>query len=797
MCEMTLAYIISGLAFIISIIAIKRFKDNKTEIRKLDNHLFELTREISRLKKQSDLTSKKELSPLSETAPERTTLIIKEQEPVQEIPSPPPVEVPTETSAGQVTEISETSVETPVSETEPSIPAAYQEPQSPQPAKPLLAANDRERWIKIEEKLGKQWMTWVGAVVLFLSAGFFVKYAFEHGWLTEWGRVILGIIAGIVVIILGERFLKRQMRSLGQGLIGTGFSILYVSLYAAYGFYELLPQPITFILMALVVICGMALAIIHDAIAISFLALLGGFITPLLLSTGRDSRDALFAYIVLLDLGVLGVAFFKRWRMLDILAFVGTWALFTGWYINFHDSPTYSILPTVLWLAAIYVIFLLQPFVFHLRSGTPIVGERFFLAVSNAAGMFGWVYTILHTTHKHILGLITLGMSVSYLILGSLTRKRLRNDERAVFGFIALSVMFLTIAIPIHLDFHGVTVAWAVKAPVLLYLAYKYSYFPVRIGVLISLALAASRIFTIHWPLHEEPFVLLLNKQFGTAIFVSLAGGAYSLIHHLQRNNSTPSDRILKICTGIASAFLALIIIHIEAWQWLELSGKEYLVRCITALIWTTGSIGFLAAGFKLRSIHSRVSGLVALLVAGFLITWDYGLGIRPDYLIIFNGRFAAAFTIIIVLFLCAFVYRRLQERCNPDEKNLSIPLCGVAIILLVILTSTESCQWLNFHGRHYLSRCILPLLWIAGSAIYLAVGIRLRSVHLRIAGLVTSMVAGILSCVGYIYKIENYNMFYNGRFAAALALSLMVLVYGFTLRRKQEIQQPGEKFLP
>jgi hypothetical protein len=496
-------------------------------------------------------------------------------------------------------------------------------------------------------------------------------------------------------------------------------------------------------------------------------------------------------------MGVLGVAFFKRWRILDILAFVGTWALFTGWYVEFHNSPTFSIVPTVLWLAAIYVIFLLQPFAYHLRLATPIVGERFFLAVSNAAGMFGWAYAILHPAHKHALGFITLGMSVSYLVLGSFTRRRLRNDERAVFGFIAMSVMFLTIAIPIHLDFHGVTVAWAVKAPVLLYLAYKYSYFPVRAGVLISLALAAGRIFTVHWPLHEELFVLFFNKHFGTAIFVSLAGGAYTLIHHFQRSNSSPADRVIKIWTGIASAFLALVIIHIEVWQWLELSGRGHHVRWITAIIWVSGSVGFLAAGLKLRSIHSRFSGLVALLTAGALVTWDYGLGVRSDYLLIFNGRFVAAFDAIIVLFFYAFIYRSLQEQCNPDEKRLSIPLYGAGIILLVILASVEIWQWLAFHGHYYLLRCILPFLWVAGSASYLGTGIRLRSVHLRIASLATLTVAGILAGIGYIYRIEgDYVMFFNGRFAAALALPFIVFINAFTLRKLRDIRHQSEEHI-
>jgi len=185
--------------------------------------------------------------------------------------------------------------------------AAQRRPQ--EASKSLFDRFDREGWASLEVKLGKQWMTWVGAVVLFLSVGFFVKYAFEHKWLSETARVILGVIAGLSALGVGERFIRRGMRALGQGLVGAGLAILYVSLFAAHGLYGLLPQAVTFILMAIVTAGGVVLAVVHDAVAVSFLAVLGGLLTPVMLRTGQDSRDALFAYLVLLDLGVLGVAF--------------------------------------------------------------------------------------------------------------------------------------------------------------------------------------------------------------------------------------------------------------------------------------------------------------------------------------------------------------------------------------------------------------------------------------------------------------------------------------------------------
>nr|MBC8217539.1 DUF2339 domain-containing protein [Planctomycetota bacterium] len=413
-------------------------------------------------------------------------------------------------------------------------------------------------------------------------------------------------------------------------------------------------------------------------------------------------------------------------------------------------------------------------------------------------GMFAGAYTVLHPAHKHTLGLITIGMSVSYLILGTLARKRIKSDERAVFGFIALSVALITIAVPIHLDFHGVTIAWAVKAPLLLYLAYKYDYFPVRAGCLIPLALAAGRIFTTHWPLHSEAFTPLLNTNFGTAIFVALAGAAYAVVHHIQKKSSTPPDRILKIEIAIASAFLALIVTHIEIWQWLQLSDREQLVRFSAALVWVLGAAGFLAAGFKLRSEHARASGFVALAIAGVLCAWDYALPFTKDFSIVFNGRFIASMAAIAVVFAYAAAYLRFQEIRRPAEKRLANALFGIGIVLAVVLSSVESRQWLVLNDHHYAAKCLLPFLWVAGAAACLFAGIKLRSVGLRATGLVLLAIAGFLAALGYRHRINfDYIVLLNWRFVAALAPTLMIFAYAATLRKRQDLCEPTEKHIP
>jgi len=110
----------------------------------------------------------------------------------------------------------------------------------PQESVAREAVTSKEWWSKFEQKAGKRWITWVGVLVLFLSVGLFLKYAFENRWLGPTGRVILGAVAGLVISGAGERFIRRGMRPLGQGLLGGGMAILYLSLFASYALYNLL-----------------------------------------------------------------------------------------------------------------------------------------------------------------------------------------------------------------------------------------------------------------------------------------------------------------------------------------------------------------------------------------------------------------------------------------------------------------------------------------------------------------------------------------------------------------------------
>ena len=203
-----MAEIIGFVALVVSIVAVAMLKACHDEIRKNEDRIEDLTRQIRRLQASSGRGVEDAPSQPLEGVPEKvisTSAVMQELR--QEISVPPQVAVPARPAPKEVPGVPGA----PTTEALPAVAKAETSEMAPRPEaarhqpKPLFDSLDRDRWATLEVKLGKQWMTWVGAIVLFLSVGFFVKYAFEHKWLGEAARVILGGIAGMSVLAAGER----------------------------------------------------------------------------------------------------------------------------------------------------------------------------------------------------------------------------------------------------------------------------------------------------------------------------------------------------------------------------------------------------------------------------------------------------------------------------------------------------------------------------------------------------------------------------------------------------------------
>jgi len=217
------------------------------------------------------------------------------------------------------------------------IPERTAKPSVPQittPAKPPID------W---EQFMGAKLFAWVGGLALFLGVAFFVKYSFEHNLIPPELRVAIGFIVGVALLVGGVLLKRKENAVTAQTLCATGVLVLYAVTFACRSYYHfpffgLVP---TFLLMTLITAVAFLLAVRLNAIVIAVLGIAGGFLTPILLSTGQDRPLGLFVYIALLDIGLLAVAQSKRWNVLTILGAIGTVLMQFSWIVTFFVSEKY------------------------------------------------------------------------------------------------------------------------------------------------------------------------------------------------------------------------------------------------------------------------------------------------------------------------------------------------------------------------------------------------------------------------------------------------------------------------
>ncbi len=645
--------------------------------------------------------------------------------------------------------------------------------------------------VGMEKTVGLRWLTWVGIGLLFLGVAFFLKYAYDRDWLGRlFGpRLRLATAAGAAVLLIagGWRSLRNGFVALGQGLLGGGQALLYLTVFAAFQpammvVEEPLLGPTTaFALMVAVTIAGLAVAVRLDAVAMAFLAVLGGFATPVLMSTGRDARDLLCAYLLLLDLGVLGVTLWRRWRALDLLAFAGTVLLFGGWWASHrhaHPQPD----ATVVWLAAFHLVFLLLPFLHHWRRRTPVTVERFALALLNVAWTMAYGAWLLHEPAPRLLAGGCLVASVLYLGLGVAVARRVGGDRRTRDGFLALAVLLLTLGLFYLLPLNAITTAWFAEAAALVWLGYRHGHGPTRFGALVILGVAIGRTTFWHLPAGDPAAPFIVNRWFGQLVVAALGLAVVAALH--RRRAQIPSERTLSRVLGTTAGLWLLLVASLEILRHARGHPSAWdVVAPASAITWVLlgGVGGFLAWTARWPQRSTFIVGLVPLagaLVAAGIAYGDY----PPDALVGLNGRCLAG---LAVCAATAFAGARARRQFDDGGRRIGNALFGIAQLLLTALATVEVAAFMQRGGADPGPRTMAQVLgwvWLA-LAIGGGVGAALSSGRrvLELAAIPYALAAGV-GLVLYVAGEGPFPILANERFvfvalvAGALAFARPLL---------------------
>ena len=637
-------------------------------------------------------------------------------------PEPPPVPV----ARGRETH-------KPVSKTPSSFPARQAVPESERSREPSAfekAAHDilRKIWnwiivgeehrpenVSVEFAVATNWLVRLGILVLVVGVGLFLKYAIEAGLLPPRARVSLSILAGVAMIVAGIRILRGKYRLLGQGLIGGGLAVLYFSIYAAFSFYGFLSQGPALVLMAVVTVSAGLLAMRLDSLLIALLGLIGGYGTPVMLSTGDVNFPGLYTYLLLLGCGVFLTAVRKNWYLLNALSLLVTYALaVTALIQGYEEHLFWTVLP---FFAAFFALFSTMTFIHNVAGKHPSTLFEVLALFVNAGVFFTIGYLLIRDTYAaDRAAWLTIALSAFYTAHVYILLKRRQRDRGLLLSFLALAAFFLSITMPLVLSRSWITVSWAVQALVMLWIAKKLqSRFLGQLSYLIYLLVLGRFLFLDlggHYagtpPSPDAAFTDYLKQlvervvAFGVPIASFVVGGRL-----LQRDVSPASSAVDEACdtrdilprnrlvwaTVILVAGMIFAVLQLEVNRSLAYLYEPLRMPMLTVL-WV--GLGLVLLRVRLSSHRAALQPVLVLAVAAMVVKlffvdlnyWQLDPGTMR-----FQGPYSPVAAVMrlldfgVVIGFGVYAARSLPKSDRKERKAAATLGYGSLALLFVVLT--------------------------------------------------------------------------------------------------------------
>jgi len=673
---------------------------------------------------------------------------------------------------------------------------------------PVVKPIVKKKKTDFEKFIGENLMNKIGILILVIAIGLGIKYAIGEGWINPVGRIAIGLLTGGILIGIAHK-LRKNYTAFSSVLAGGGIAVFYSSIAFGFQLYELFTQTQAFLIMVVITGSAIALSLVYDKKELAVLAILGGFASPILVSTGAGNYKILFTYIMILDIGMLVLAYYKNWKLVNIVSFISTVLLFGIWMIGtYEEKGTLPYVGALIFATLFYLTFFLMNIINNLKKNEKFTAFDFIILIINSFLYYAVGMYFIGEIAEGYQGIFTVSIAILNFAFAFPLYKKAQIDRNLIFLLIGLVLTFVSLAAPVQLDGNYITMFWAIESVLLLWLSQKSGIRLIKIAsflvillMIISLIMDWEQIY-INPDYDAQPLAIILNRGFITSI-VSIIALVFSMNlikkdDDIQFMKNLPANVFGTIVTifVIISLYIALFLeIGYQVDQYFDYYRHNGVALAFYTYIYIVGILLW-ARAKQLQYVFEGITviALLSIYVYALVVGMEYEKVINAYLFDSVKNSFSLIhfLTALSALVLAYFTWDNMRKMAKNNQTFINIVLWINIIFSVVILSNEMDYVMLlsskpgidqSFDIIQSVHRIGWPILWGLFAFILMVLGMKKNMKMLRIIAM-----SLFFFTILKLFVVDVWDMSEGGRFAAFGFLGILFIVVSFLYQKLRKL---------
>lgn len=698
------------------------------------------------------------------------------------------------------------------------------------PAKPKINPQQHEKSFfeknpDLEKFIGERLITFIGIAILVIGIAFFVKYAIDKEWINEVGRTAIGILSGGILIGVAHR-LRKSYTTFSSVLAGGGIATLYFTITYAFQVYQLFSQPAALGILVVITLFTVLLSVAYDRKELAILAIVGGFASPLMVKTGEGNFVVLCVYMLVLDIGMLLLAYYKKWNVITVLSFVFTIlfyaaALTKDLSVNAHAHDHEAFLFATLF----YLTFFTMNVINNVKARRKFESFEILGLLSNTGLYYAAGFFLLHHMEMHSMkGLFTLLVAAFNCIFAFILFRRQEVDRNLIYFLVGLVITFVSLAGPVQLEGNHITLFWAAEAALLLWFYYRSNLKVVKaFSMILNLVLVFSTFY--NWAIvyaSGADTSVLVNKGFITTIGAVISLAVSSILLSRNKDEFIAGNWLREDYRKLLSTFGVVILFFGGLFEMSHQLMPTYSFKTMP-VYWATYIVLFIVA-MRLSMKHLRMEyfswtlKFVSIIMLASTVVFPHisTVAARDKWLLGidhgFNPFMMHYVYIAGIIALGVWLLRDYYRDVKASGEHSRLYLWFISAIAVFILSAEldhtmvmsycmnpENPSWrindvpVNINAATSMSHKVgFPIIWGVSSFLLMIIGMRNKNRQVRIISLV--LMGGVvvkLALLGFFGESQS------GKIVAFVLCGVILLTVSFMYQKLRKILMDDSQINP